>query len=213
MCFTVGDFLMGFVYNALYELSLPDTRVFNKVFDILWEVDFLRGICPVESELWYSLRIEWEGMRVGNVPMKSIQFIVGHSINKFFHCFDRNEIPGSVQHETSISKQRSVNDSSGGNDLNRISLFIKGNELTQSLQTVTSSKECISSNFSSYNISLGFNVNSVTLGRLKSQSLFWVIDDNLCLYKQVVHYETEFESFSKLKCNNNVLELEQRFLQ
>jgi hypothetical protein len=70
-----------------------NSRVFNKVFDILWEVDFVWGVSSIEGELGNSLGVEWEGMGISDVPVKRVQFVVCHSINEFLHRFNRDEVP------------------------------------------------------------------------------------------------------------------------
>lgn len=141
--------------------------------------------------------------------MKSIQLVVSHPIHKFFHGFHGNKIPGRVQHETSISKEWTINDSTGGNDLHSVSLFVKCDKLAESFweerqfyfsflkfvililvnydnhlmssltKTMTSSEKGVTSNLGSHNISLSLNVNSITLRGFQGQSFFWVVDNDL----------------------------------
>jgi len=118
-------------------------------------------------------------MRIGNVPMKRVQLVIRHSVHQFLHGLDRHEIPGRVQHEPSICKERSVNDSTSGNDLNRITLIIIGNELTERFKPMPSTEEGVTSDFGCHGISLGLNVNSVALRRFERESFFRVIDRDL----------------------------------
>jgi len=119
-------------------------------------------------------------MGISDVPMKSVQLIIAHAIDKFLDPFDGYKIPGCVQHESSVGKQGSINHSARRDDLYSIPLFIVGDKLTQSFQSVTGSEESVPADFSSDYIPSGFEVHSVSFRGFKSQSLLWVVNYDLC---------------------------------
>jgi hypothetical protein len=66
--------------------------IFNNLLDCMGIVDFAGRVGSVESHFGSPPGIEWEGVSVTDVPVKSIELVVRHGVNRFLDHLGRHVV-------------------------------------------------------------------------------------------------------------------------
>lgn len=91
----------------------PDSSpkaILNNFSGLLRSVGLFRGMGSVLSDFRMRVEYEREGILIHDVPVENTELVVHHGIDCLQDQVERQEMPGSVNHEASIRKSRLIFD-------------------------------------------------------------------------------------------------------
>ena len=76
--------------------------ILNNLSDLLSGIGFFRRKGGVLRQFRMGIQDQRERILVNKMPMKSVHFVVHHGVNGFIYQFDGKEMPGTIDHESSV---------------------------------------------------------------------------------------------------------------
>ena len=114
-----GDFSRSGISHDIFDLLLRvKTLDRNFIADVRIQVSLDDGFRSARADFGQSLvffDFDALALIVGQMPVKTVEFILRHQIDVFFDQFDRKEMPRDIEMHSAIRKARFVNDANGGN--------------------------------------------------------------------------------------------------
>lgn len=102
----------------------PHHRISYKLPCICSRIGFLGTKRSMLSNLGMRIKNQWEGVLISDMPMKNVQFIIHHGVDRFIKQVYGKEMSGSINHQAPVDKLRLILDCYWYSFLNAFFIFV-----------------------------------------------------------------------------------------